>query len=68
MILSQIKASDSRSTCRFSDSQLAGKVIKLLMYIMPLSIKNSFKKQFIYLLVFQQLAGRRLSGLLPAGW
>ena len=38
------------------------------MYIMPLSIKNGFKQQFIYLLVFQQLAGRRLSGLLPAGW
>ena len=27
------------------------------MYIMPFSIKNGFKKQFIYLLVFQQLTG-----------
>ena len=35
---------------------------------MPLPIKNAFKKQFLYLLVFQKVAGRRLFSLLPAGW
>ena len=30
--------------------------------------KNAIKKHFLYLLVFQQLAGTSILGLLPAGW
>ena len=30
--------------------------------------KNAIKKHFLYLFVFQQLAGTSILGLLPAGW
>ena len=36
---------------------------------MPFQIKKkAIKRQFLYFIVFQYLAGRRLLGLLPAGW